>query len=257
MIINVQMDLDNVNSWCQRNKIKLSESKSKVILFGSKEKLKNVDYTKTVHIGDTYLEFVDRYKYLGVSLDKYMNLTSLLADVKKNTTCHLFKLRKLRRTIRTYCTISIYKQTILPLLDYAGFLLYSLNASDRYDLQILQNDALRTCYNVRLRDRMSIKNLHAEANLLSLDQRRIIQLLALMYNHKKNHTVRRPTVRVTRNANRFTFYTERYHNVKYKNSPYYKGSELWNTLPNATIDCDTIYEFKKCLKKTYRTYKAD
>ena len=100
---------------------------------------------------------------------------------------------------------------------------------------------------------MPIRKLHAEANLLSLDQRRIIQLLALMYNHKKRHTVRRPTVRVTRNANRFTFYTEHYNNVKYKNSPYFKGSELWNTLPNATIDCDTIYEFKKYRKYTERS----
>ena len=82
MIRNVQLDLDNVNSWCQRNRLKLSESKSKVLLFGSLEKLKNVDYTQTVHIGGTYLEFVDRYKYLGVNLDKYMNLTSFLDDVK-------------------------------------------------------------------------------------------------------------------------------------------------------------------------------
>ena len=177
MVTNVQMNLDNVDSRCQRNRLKLSESKSKVVLFGSNEKLKKVDYTNTVHIGDTHLDFVDKYKRLGVNLDKYMNLTSLLSDVKNNVSGHLFKLRKIRQTTTTFCAILIYKQTILPLLDYAGFLLFSLNASDRYDLQILQNDALRTCYNVRLRDCMSIKKLHAEANLLSLDQRQIIQLL--------------------------------------------------------------------------------
>ena len=255
MFRNIQSDLDNVNCWSKRNRLKLSESKSKVILFGSIKKLKTVDYTQIVHIGDTYLDFVDKYKYLGVNLNKYMNLTGLLADIKRKVTCHLFKLRKIRRIITTYCAISIYKQTILPLLDYTGFLIHSLNVSVRYDLQILQNDALRTCYNVRRRDRMSIKKLHAEAKLLSLNQRRIIQLLALMYNHRKRHNVRRPAVRVTRNADRFTFYTERYDNVKYKNSPYFKGSELWNTLPKKTIDGDTIYEFKKCLKKIYRSFE--
>ena len=160
---------------------------------------------------------------MGVNLDK-LNLTSLIADVKKNVTGQLFKLRKLRSKITTFCAISIYKQTILPLLDYAGFLLHSINISDRDDLQVLQNDALRTCYNIRRRDRMSIKKLHAEAKLLSLDQRRKIQLLSLMYNHRKCQDVRRPAPRATRNAVRYSFYTERYNNVKYKNSPYYKGS---------------------------------
>ena len=47
-------------------------------------------------------------------------------------------------------------QTILPLLDYTGFLLISGNVSDRSDLQTLQNDALRVCFNVRMRDRILI-----------------------------------------------------------------------------------------------------
>ena len=46
---------------------------------------------------------------------------------------------------------TLYKQTILPLLDYAGFLLIAGNVSDRCDLQILQNTALRICYNVGCR----------------------------------------------------------------------------------------------------------
>ena len=32
--------------------------------------------------------------------------------------------------------------------------------------------------------------------------------------------------------------------IKYRNSPYYKGSDLWNNLPRATIECDTIFELK-------------
>ena len=50
-----QSDLTNVHFWCQRNRLKLSESKSKVLLFGSIEKLKKVDYSRIVHIGDTNL----------------------------------------------------------------------------------------------------------------------------------------------------------------------------------------------------------
>ena len=191
MSVNIQSDLDNVHSWCVRNRLKLSEKKSKTLLFGSISKLKTVDLSKKLKIGPSNLEFVEKYCYLGVTLDRYMNLTNVLSDVKKKVVGQLFKLCKIRNMITTFCAVSIYKQTILPILDYAGFLLQSCNISDRGELQVLQNDALRTCYNIRLRDRMSIKKLHNEAKLLSLEQRRNIQLLSLMYRHKDNLDVRR------------------------------------------------------------------
>ena len=54
--------------------------------------------------------------------------------------------------------------------------------SDRGDLQIIQNNILRTCYNVKLLDRLSLVEMHREAVHVSLEQRRIVQLLDLMYN---------------------------------------------------------------------------
>ena len=95
---------------------------------------------------------------------------------------------------------------------------------------------------------MSIKRLHGEAKLLSLDQRRIIQLLSLMFNHKARYDARRQFPRNTRNAKRYTFYTECFNNDQYKNSPYFEGSNIWDTLPRDTIDCDNKFEFKKCIK---------
>ena len=80
----------------------------------------------------------------------------------------------------------MYKQTILPVVDYVGVMLVACHQSDRHDLQVIQNDAIRTCYNVRRRDRLSVKNMHAKAKLLSLGQRRQIQLLVLLFMHKDN-----------------------------------------------------------------------
>ena len=105
-------------------------------------------------------------------------------------------------------------------------MLQSCNVSDRSDLQVIQNDSLRACYNIRCRDRVSISNLHTEAKLISLEQRRIIQLLSLMFIYKNVVNVESIALRNTRGANRFRFYTERYYVVKYKKSPYYKGAAL-------------------------------
>ena len=250
----LQPDINNINDWCKRNRLQLSYKKSKVLLIASRNKLNSVDYTTNITLDNTPLHFVDSYKYLGITIDKHMDLTCLLSAVKKTVSTHLFKLHKLRKYVSEECAITIYKQTILPLLDYSGFLLNSCNVSDRNDLQILQIDALRTCFNIKRRDRMSVRNMHRDANLLSLDQRRKIQLLTLMFIHKTNHNVQRPFNRATRGADRFKFYLERYNNMKYRNSPYYKGSDMWDTLPLTTVTSDTLFEFKQHLKKRYVTY---
>ena len=125
----------------------------------------------------------------------------------------------------------IYEQKFLPILDYAGFLLIACNISDRSDLQKLQNHALTICYNVRLRDIVSIIHMHTRASLLSLEQRRQKQLLCLMYIHKHRFNVAQVHEYLTRADQVFTFARKRYNCVKYKNSPYYKGALLWDNLP--------------------------
>ena len=178
-----------------------------------------------------------------------MSLTGLVSSVKKKVLAHLFKLRKLGRIITTKCALDIYKLMILPILDYAGFMLYSINQIDKNDLQVLQNDTLRSYYNFQRRDRVSIKNLHTQGKLLNLDQRRQIQLLSLMCIHRKNQNPVRINPRNTRGANRYRFYNERCNTIRYRNSPFYRGSKLRNLLLKSTIDCDTISEFKTVLKK--------
>ena len=58
----------------------------------------------------------------------------------------------------------------------------------------------------------------------------------------------------TRAAQRVTIHVERYNNIKYKNSPFYKGAELCNLLPLDIISSDSILQFKKELKRKKKTF---
>ena len=140
------------------------------------------------------------------------------------------------------------------MLDYVGFLLIACNISDRSDIQKLQNHALRICYNVRLRDKVSIVHMHARAGLLSLEQRRQKQLLSLMFIYKQRCDVARVHGRMTRAAQHFAFARERYQCIKYKNSPYYKGALLWDSLPIETRNSICLSDFKRLLNTTYKTF---
>ena len=78
-------------------------------------------------------------------------------------------LRKIRKYLTEEAGTMVYKQTILPIFDYGGFLLISLNSSDKYELQVVQNDALRFCKNIHMLDKISIPKIHDSVRLLRLD----------------------------------------------------------------------------------------
>ena len=147
---------------------------------------------------------------------------------------------------------------ILPLFDYSGYLLLSCYKMDHEDLQIIQNNALRLCLVIRLNDRISLVEIHSRANLMSLEQRRCIQLLSLLFIHgQTNVDVFEIPVRNTRAANIRKFRTEIYRKSKYKNSPYYKAAKLWDALPRHVKDSSTLSELKQHLKVLYPSFVDD
>ena len=89
--------------------------------------------------------------------------------------------------------------------------------------------------------------------LLSLEQRREIQLLTLMDKHKNTFNARHIFQRATRGAERYKF--EMSGIILYKNSPYHKGSELWDSLPRDVIESACLSEFKRNLLNGYRNYR--
>ena len=254
----LQDSLTNAMSWFKFNALKLNVKKSKCLVIANKSKLRLVDRHNTLKVECQNLEFVESYNYLGYHLDSEMSLKPLLSHVKKVTTTKIKILYKIRQYLDTFSALAIYKQMILPLFDYSGFLLLSCQKTDREDLQIIQNNVLRLCLNLRLNDRVSLVDIHHRANLIILEQRRCIQLLSLLFIHGEFHpNVFETPARVTRAAAIRKYRTEIYNNSKYKNSPYYKAAKLWDTLPRHIKDSTTLCELKKQLKTLHPKYVDD
>ena len=66
LLQELQTDLNAVYKWCQRNYITLNISKSQYVQFGYR---KPGLYEPRLTIGDTVLEMVQSYKYLGTIID--------------------------------------------------------------------------------------------------------------------------------------------------------------------------------------------
>ena len=183
----LQFDLNNVMSWCENNGLAQNLTKTKSMIISTPSKLKLIQNPVNLSYGGEVIQFVKKYDYLGTILDTEM---TLYKNVVKNVSNKIFMLRKIRKYIDNHTAMCIYKQTILPILDYSGFLLISMTKAQKNELQTMQNDVLRFAKNVRLVDRISRKDLHKEANLLSLEQRREKQLYSLMYKLAEKGKVR-------------------------------------------------------------------
>ena len=164
-------------------------------------------------------------------------------------------LHKIRMYLNFEASLSVYKQTILPIIDYSGFLLLTCTSSDLDELQVIQNDVLRICNRSKLSDRISRIELHKICKSIGLKQRMQKQLLWLMYILLRDDTYLRMAPQETRSAQKVVFKVPAKILPIYERSPYYQGITLWNELEKDTQKRDNVFAFKKDIEKLYKCYK--
>ena len=145
--------------------------------------------------------------------------------------------------------ILVYKQTILPLVEYVSFMLCFNNIRDVDKLQKLQNRCLRSCLDIYNPMEIGTVQLHELVRVNKLNIRREAHLLNMMFFLKLNNKFKKDSTRVTRNADRHEFKIEIVHKDIYAKSPYFRGVALWNGIP---IECQNLFDirmFKTNIKK--------
>ena len=251
----LQEDLDCFEHWGELNNLHLNIKKTKLLFISTRSKLIRLHDIEPLRLYDNEVTIVKQYNYLGVILDSEMTLKPFINYIKKTISHKIFTLAKIRRCLTEHAAVMMYKLTILPYIEYAGFLVVACTVDDRRDLQICQNDALRICTNQRLADRVRIEELHVKCKIVSLEQRRRNQLLLLMYKKSCDVTLLKVFPRNTRRSTRTVFKIANYQGALYKRSPYFVGAKLWDDLSVADIELPDIFLFKARLKRLNNVYK--
>ena len=248
----LQNELANYVEWGKRNNMHLNASKTKSMMILSAGQY-NLYQPLTTE--GNIIQYVNTFNYLGVLLDDQLSFTPYYNMIKRKLENKIFVMSKIRKCVDIRTALLIYKQAVLPIVEYAGFVLISCNVGQRRDLQTLQNNALRMCKRYYLIDRIPIDYLHEECKILGLEQRRRKQLLRLMYLHSKcERNIKKP-VRPTRAVSKIIFKTPSRITTKYSNSPFYKGTLLWNNLEVETQKALNVVFFTSKLKTLYPVYQ--
>ena len=227
----MQEDMSSISTWCARNGIRMNVDKTCSMLFGNPKRLKDLPPFE-INLEGELVKKVNSYKYLGITLDGQLNFNKHIQRTIASTSLKLKQLRRMRYFLNVKAATLIYKNMILPVIEYGDLFLTGTTVCNRKRLQILQNKGLR-CALGKDRD-FSVSELHQEAKLLKLKYRRDLHLLSYMFDRAQYHVnlqYRGDSGVKTRSHNKKLLKVRKPNTEKFKKSLTYRGPKKWNALP--------------------------
>ena len=167
---NVESDLKNLMKWCDNNQLTVNIKKTKLVLFGTKEMLRNSRHID-MYMGTEKLQYVNDYMYLGIKLDNKFTFELHANECCRHGIHKIYILAKIRRYINTHQALTIYKS-----------MMHNLKVGTYDRMQKLQNKALRLC--LQKNNRCNVNQLHRDGNTNMLVDRRKANLCNFMYKRK-------------------------------------------------------------------------
>ena len=142
--IDLQKDLDNLSNWCVDNDIYINTAKAQSMFFGSIAKLGGLDLP-IFTIGDTPLERAKTYTYLGIKLDEQLSLEPHANSLIQKVSNKIYQLTKITAYITKKAALLIYKNMILPILEYFFFFFFyysrlhnTICSSSRHSINVIE-----------------------------------------------------------------------------------------------------------------------
>ena len=110
-------DLTNIRKWLDMHKLTLNVAKSKLMIIGGHQRLKNVE-SINLGINQQSLEKANNFKYLGVIINENLNLADHVDYVQSKVSRRLGILKRIRHLLPTKTREIVFNTLILPILDY-------------------------------------------------------------------------------------------------------------------------------------------
>ena len=177
------------------------------------------------------MSVVSKFNYLGVLLDENLSFAPHSEKVQNSGDVKLKHLRRLKKYMDESLALLMYKQMIMPALEYCDFLVESGPVGLAEGLQTIQNHCLRCCLGIIDPRLITREALHIRCKCNWLWSRRQRNLLSLMYKHTRNPDNLIVPARTLCSNVMMKIKLQRPKGQLYRDSPLYRGSFLWDKVP--------------------------
>ena len=171
-----------IHQWITENCLilNLKKGKTEFIVYGSR--LSNQPKC-TININLTEINNPDNYEYLGVTLDKHVNLQAHYRKVQKKISARINLLARIRYSISPRVAESIFTSMINPLFFYCYHVFSGMNMTTSIKFQSLQNRAKSIVNTTIARNWPSIET--QRNRKIALDVFKTIRKIDNGINHQK------------------------------------------------------------------------
>lgn len=228
-----QSELQNTLAWFETNKLILNSKKTKYVVFASNRK--TIPTKCNLYLGNTQIQQISSYKYLGITLDSSLHWAPHIEQVTKKIVFGCYTILKARKHFHPQTLRLIYFSIFHCHLTYCieswGF----TYASYIDPLIKIQKRAVRIIASAT-KDAPSAQ-LFAQLNIMPLIQARdyntaiLIHRILTTNKPDLSSIFIRPT-RDTRQAEHNKFNLPKAHNVYGQRSLSFVGAKIWNEIPS-------------------------
>lgn len=151
----------DIKQWMQLNLLKLNDSKTEVILLGSRQQLSKICDLE-VEIGTTKIKSCDNVRNLGVIFDRNVSMENQVDNICKSSFYYIRLIGKLRKFLNMDAANKVTHAFVTSRLDYCNSLLHGISKSLSDKLQRVLNTAARIVTRTKLRNHITpvLKSLH-------------------------------------------------------------------------------------------------
>ncbi|KAK9881746.1 hypothetical protein WA026_017267 [Henosepilachna vigintioctopunctata] len=229
--VKIEKVCDQVEAWCQRNRLILNEGKTVQLQFHNYRVPSNM----LVNTNNREIQ------YLGCFLDSELRWDSHVDHVCRKLSRGYYALLQLRSSIAQDDLIGVYYSIIHTHLSY-NTLLWGIS-TDWRRVFIAQKRIIRLLF--RLHPTESCRKYFIENKILTLPS--IFILKAAMYVRQNfDYFIKLGVSYSTRNGNKLLF--PKHKSALYEKSPKYVSVAIYNKLPAYVTNLSTLKKFKKELK---------
>ena len=241
----LQIILNKFIIWCAKNALTVNTKKTKIMAFGSKNKIKK-SKNICITVNNEKLVNVPTYKYLGIHLDQTLNFKYHTDNLLRVINHKLYMFSKIRRFLNDRSALTIYKTMILPYFDYGDIAFMSSKIPEIRKLDNNHIRGLRICF--KTQGKIDDIELFKKGKISNLENRRKVHLRNFMFKNKQKCIDTSKNVIVTRENSGPKFKVLKPNCEAFKRNVYYAGAVDWNNLIAEKRNIEHYHVFKKVQK---------